>query len=454
MDPVMLSRVQFAANISFHILFPSLTIALGWVLLFFKLRYNSTSDPAWMRAYFTWVKVFALSFAIGIVTGITMSFQFGTNWPIFMQRVGNIAGPLLAYEVLTAFFLEAVFLGIMLFGFRRVSNKVHTAATVLVAFGTTLSAFWILALDSWMQTPIGFEIRDGVAHATSWWQVVFNPSFIYRLVHMLLASGLTVAFFIAGLSALRYLAGDRSDAMWKAMRTGVYLAAVLIPLQIFAGDQHGLNTLEYQPQKVAAMEANWETRANVPLILFALPDEATRQNRFEVSIPGGASLILRHSANGVVQGLNEFGDNHPPVAPVFWAFRIMVGTAIIMLIVSWVAAWNLWRRGKMPRWLAIILVPMTLSGWLATLAGWYTTEIGRQPWLVTGVLRTAEAVGPVPAEHVALTLILYTLLYIVLIVAYLGTLVHLSLRAAKEGDESPLPGVLDRPLSQPAHDTE
>ncbi|TIX39105.1 MAG: cytochrome ubiquinol oxidase subunit I, partial [Mesorhizobium sp.] len=234
MDPLILSRIQFGANISFHILFPAITIALGWVLLFFKLRYNRTGDSAWMRAYFTWVKVFALSFAMGVVSGVTMSFQFGTNWPGYMETVGNIAGPLLAYEILTAFFLEAAFLGIMLFGFRRVSNRIHTLATVLVAGGTTVSAFWIIALNSWMQTPAtstvakvwmrletpaGFEMRDGKAHAVDWWAIVFNPSMPYRLVHMLLASGLTVSFLIAGLSALRYLAGDRSESMWKALRT-------------------------------------------------------------------------------------------------------------------------------------------------------------------------------------------------------------------------------------------
>ena len=225
MDPLILSRIQFGANISFHILFPTITIALGWVLLFFKLRYTATGDGAWMRAYFTWVKVFALSFALGVVSGVTMSFQFGTNWPGFMETVGNIAGPLLAYEVLTAFFLEAVFLGIMLFGFSRVGNRMHTLATFLVAFGTTMSAFWILALNSWMHTPAGFEMRDGVAYATDWWAVVFNPSFPWRLVHMLLASGLTVAFLVAGLSALRYLAGDRSETMWKALRTGIGIGA-------------------------------------------------------------------------------------------------------------------------------------------------------------------------------------------------------------------------------------
>lgn len=449
MDPLILSRIQFAANISFHILFPTITIALGWVLLFFKLRYNATSDPAWMRAYFTWVKVFALSFAMGVVSGITMSFQFGTNWPGFMEKVGNVAGPLLAYEVLTAFFLEAVFLGIMLFGFRRVSNKVHTAATFLVAFGTTMSAFWILALNSWMQTPTGHEIRDGVVHVADWWAVVFNPSFPYRLVHMLLASGLTVAFLIAGLSALRYLAGDRSDSMFKTLRTGVFMGAILIPVQIFAGDMHGLNTLEHQPQKIAAMEANWKTGPNVPLVLFAWPDEEAKENRFEIAIPNGASLILKHSPDGVVPGLDQFEGNHPPVLPVFIGFRVMVGTGFLMLFVSWVAAFYLLRRGALPRPVAIALVPMALSGWVATLAGWYTTEIGRQPWLVTGLLKTEEALGPVPGAHVAGTLVVYVILYVLLLFAYLGTLVHMALKAAKDGDQSPLPAVLDKPLSQP-----
>ncbi|RUV75978.1 MAG: cytochrome ubiquinol oxidase subunit I [Mesorhizobium sp.] len=450
MDPLILSRIQFGANISFHILFPAITIALGWMLLFFKLRYNATGDTAWMRAYFTWVKVFALSFAMGVVSGVTMSFQFGTNWPGYMETVGNIAGPLLAYEILTAFFLEAAFLGIMLFGFRRVSNRIHTLATVLVAGGTTLSAFWIIALNSWMQTPVGFEMRNGVAHATDWWAIVFNPSMPYRLVHMLLASGLTVSFLIAGLSALRYLYGDRSESMWKALRTGVFTAAILIPIQIFAGDQHGLNTLEHQPQKIAAMEANWNTGPNVPLVLFALPDEAARENKFEVAIPDGASLILRHSASGVVPGLNDYAGNHPPVFPVFWAFRIMVGIGVLMLVVSWSAAFFLKRRHSLPKPLALVMVPMALSGWLATLAGWYTTEIGRQPWLVTGVLKTVDAVGPVAGSQVALSLAVYLILYALLLIAYLGVLVYLALKAAKDGDTSPLPGVLDAPLSQPA----
>jgi cytochrome d ubiquinol oxidase subunit I len=453
MDPLILSRIQFAANISFHILFPTITIALGWVLLFFKLRYNATRDYAWMHAYFTWVKVFALSFALGVVSGVTMSFQFGTNWPGYMQKVGNIAGPLLAYEVLTAFFLEAVFLGIMLFGFRRVSNRAHTLATFLVAFGTTMSAFWILALNSWMQTPAGYEIRDGVAYAVDWWAIVFNPSFPYRLIHMLIASGLTVSFLIAGLSALRYLVGDRSESMWKALRTGVTAGAILIPIQIFVGDQHGLNTLEHQPQKIAAMEANWETRSHVPLVLFAWPDEAARENHFEVTIPDGASLILRHSADGVVPGLNDFAGNHPPVLPLFWGFRIMVGVGVLMLALSWTTAFFLWRRNRLPQLLAYGLVAMAFSGWVATLAGWYTTEIGRQPWLVTGILRTEEALGPVPGNHVALTLTIYLLLYLALLVTYLSVLTHLALKAAKEGDPEPAPAVAEAAMAQPSQPT-
>ncbi|MEQ8965776.1 MAG: cytochrome ubiquinol oxidase subunit I [Azospirillaceae bacterium] len=437
MDALLLARLQFAANISFHILFPTITIALGWVLVWFKAAYARTGDAKWMDAYFFWVKVFALSFAMGVVSGITMSFQFGTNWPGFMETVGNIAGPLLAYEVLTAFFLEAVFLGIMLFGFRRVSNRMHTIATVLVAFGTTVSAFWILVLNSWMHTPVGFEMRDGVAHATDWWAIVFNPSMPYRLVHMLLASGLTVAFLIAGLSALRRLMGDRSPAVAATLKTGVTLAAVLIPLQILAGDLHGLNTLEHQPAKVAAMEGNWETRSNVPLVLFGWPDEEARETRFALEVPSGASLILKHSADGVVPGLNDFVEEdgtvlHPPVKPVFFGFRVMVGVGMLMLAMSWTAAWFLWRRrGVLPVPLAYGLVGMTFSGWVATLAGWYTTEVGRQPWLVTGVMTTADAASAVPAPMIGATLAAYLVLYAGLTVAYIATLVYITRKAAR-----------------------
>lgn len=464
MDPFILSRMQFGANITFHILFPTITIALGWVLLYFKWRFHRTGDDAWMKAYFFWVKIFALSFAMGVVSGITMSFQFGTNWPGFMETVGNVAGPLLAYEVLTAFFLEAVFLGIMLFGFRRVSNRVHSLATFLVAFGTTMSAFWILVLNSWMHTPAGYEIRDGVVHATDWFAIIFNPSMPYRLVHMLIASGLTVAFLIAGLSALRMLIGDRGDDMRKALHTGVVLGAMLIPVQILVGDLHGLNTLEHQPAKVAAMEGNWETRGNVPLLLFAIPNEETRSNDFEIGIPSGASLILKHSFDGVVPGLNEFVAEdgtieHPPVFAVFWAFRIMVGTGMAMLALSWVGSWYLWRNRQtqpelsMPKWLLIAFVPMALSGWVATIAGWYVTEIGRQPWLVTGVLNTADALGPISSGMVLSTLLMYLATYVVLLGAYLFVVIRLAVKAAKGTVQEPRPDAAGQtaiPTLQPA----
>ena len=439
MDALVLARIQFAANISFHILFPTITIALGWALLFFKLMHDRAKvageDGAhWMSAYRFWVKIFALSFAMGVVSGITMSFQFGTNWPGYMEKVGNIAGPLLAYEVMTAFFLEAVFLGIMLFGYRRVPNWLHTLATVLVAGGTTVSAFWILALNSWMQTPAGYEIRDGVAHAVDWVAIIFNPSFPYRLVHMLLASGLTVSFLMAGLSALRWYWGDRGRDLKVALQAGIFTAAILIPLQIFVGDLHGLNTLEHQPQKVAAMEANWETGPNVPLILFAWPDMETRSNRFEIAVPNGASLILRHEAQGVVPGLNDYVGNHPPVAPVFFAFRVMVGLGMLMLAVSWMAAFLLLRKRDLPKPVILTLAAMTFSGWLATLAGWYVTEIGRQPWLVSGVLKTADAANDVPAPLIGLSLALYLTVYGTLIVTYMYVLARLAWKAAR-GDK-------------------
>lgn len=451
-DPLMLARIQFAANISFHILFPTITIALGWALLGFKLAYNRTGDAAWMDAYRLWVKVFALSFAMGVVSGITMSFQFGTNWPGYMEKVGNVAGPLLAYEVLTAFFLEAVFLGIMLFGFSRVPNWMHTLATVLVAAGTTLSAFWIIALNSWMQTPVGYEIRGGVVHATDWWAIIFNPSMPYRLTHMLIASALTVAFLVAGMSAWRWLKDGGGEGVRRTLKAAVYAAALLIPVQIFVGDQHGLNTLEHQPQKVAAMEANWETQPHAPLILFAIPDEDARTNHLEIAIPSGASLILTHHAGGVVPGLNDYEGDHPPVGPLFWGFRIMVGIGMLMLAVSWYAAWTIRRRGvdAMPKWLARALVAMTFSGWVATLAGWYVTEIGRQPWLVTGVLTTADAVGPVGGAMVASSLTLYLAVYVVLLAAYVAVLYRLArLGKAARSDKPmfPLPTVAPGPAA-------
>jgi cytochrome bd ubiquinol oxidase subunit I len=522
-DAFLLARIQFAANMTFHILFPTISISLAWVLLFFKLRFVKTGQQFWMEAYQFWVKIFALTFALGVVSGITMSFQFGTNWPGFMQKVGNIAGPLLAYEVLTAFFLEATMLGVMLFGRSRVSERMHTIATLLVAGGTTLSAFWILALNSWMHTPAGFEMIDGQAHVTSWLQVIFNPSFPYRMTHMLLASGLTVAFLIAGISAYRWLRQERGAEVMAGLKTGVYLAAALIPLQIVVGDFHGLNTLEHQPAKLAAMEGIWETQKGVPAVLFALPDSQARENRYEIAIPKLGSLYLTHSLDGEVKGLNEFAGKHPPVAPVFFAFRIMVGMGLLMLAVSWSSAWQLIKkaptlpasRGSLPPegaecggsepagagldgtkndcvsqscglqglrlrpgeagsaapageegasalrvrelklWQLRMLVAMTFAGWVALIAGWYVTEIGRQPWLVSGVLTAADAASKVVAPKIAVTLALYLTLYAALITAYVSVVFYLArhVRHADEpfsGDQEAAPNVVNYPEKQGA----
>ena len=429
LDPLILARMQFAANITFHILFPTISISMGWALLFFKTRFVATGQQHWMDAYQFWIKIFALTFALGVVSGITMSFQFGTNWPGYMNTVGNVAGPLLAYEVLTAFFLEATMLGIMLFGRGRVSERVHTGATLLVAFGTTMSAFWILALNSWMHTPAGFVMIDGKAHVTSWFEVIFNPSFPYRLTHMLIASGLTVSFLLAGISAYRWLRQDRGKDVLSTLKVGIYTAAFLIPIQIFVGDLHGLNTLEHQPAKIAAMEGIWETQRGAPAVLFAIPDKATQSNKFEIAIPKLASLYLTHDINGEVKGIKEFGDKHPPVGPVFWAFRVMVGTGLLMLAVSWFSAWQMRKKELLPQWLMRVLVGMTFSGWLALVAGWYVTEIGRQPWLVHGVLTAAQAASTVPAANIALTLAMYLTLYAALLVAYVSVVFHLARKA-------------------------
>jgi len=372
---------------------------------------------------------------LGVVSGITMSFQFGTNWPGFMNTVGNVAGPLLAYEVLTAFFLEATMLGIMLFGRGRVSESVHTLATWLVALGTTASAFWILALNSWMHTPAGFEMVNGQAHVTNWLAVIFNPSFPYRMTHMLLASGLTGAFLLAGISAYRWLHQDRAKDVMATLRTGVMVAAVLIPLQIMVGDLHGLNTLHHQPAKLAAMEGIWETQQGVPAVLFAIPDQSTQSNRYEIAIPKLASLYLTHDWNGEVQGIKSFGDKHPPVGPVFWAFRIMVGMGLLMLAVSWFATYELKFKRALSRRTAMVLVGMTFAGWVALISGWYVTEIGRQPWLVHGVLTTAQAASTVPANNIAMSLAMYLTLYAALLSAYVSVVFYLAKKAVQGGEE-------------------
>jgi len=408
LDTLELSRIQFALNISFHILFPTITIGLAWLLFYFK---------------------FPLTFALGVVSGITMSFQFGTNWPGFMETVGNIAGPLLGYEVLTAFFLEATFLGIMLFGFHRVPNWLHTLATFLVAAGTSLSAFWIIALNSWMQTPAGFEIREGVVHATNWFDVIFNPSMPYRLVHMMLASFLTSTFLVAGISAYRLLKGDKKRAPKLALSTAIVIAAILSPMQAYIGDLHGLNTFEHQPQKISAMEGVWETENGAPLLLFALPDEEQRKNHLEIGIPKLASLILTHSNDGEIVGLNEFKDGHPPVAPLFFGFRVMVAIGVFMIVLSWYGLFRIIKQKAFPIFYLKSLVLFSFAGWIATLAGWYVTEIGRQPWLVTGILRTADAVTSLPPANVGLTLTLYLCVYSVLLIAYIHTVFVMARRS-------------------------
>lgn len=453
LDPVLLARIQFAANITFHILFPTISISLGWMLLFMRRRWLKTSHRPWLTAYRFWTKVFALTFALGVVSGITMSFQFGTNWPGFMEKVGNIAGPLLGFEVLTAFFLEATFLGVMLFGHGRVSERVHLLATFLVAFGTTMSAFWILVLNSWMQTPVGYEIINGEFHVTSWMEIIFNPSFPYRFAHMLLASFLTMAFLVAGVSAWQVLRGKANASTPLALRAAITLAAVLIPVQILVGDMHGLNTLHHQPQKIAAIEGVWETEKGAPLLLFALPNETERRNDMAIGIPKMASFILTHEWEGELKGLNEF-EAHPPVKPLFFGFRIMVAVGTLMLLVSWAGWWLLRRRGwqpeHAPRWLMVGIAAMTFSGWIATVAGWYVTEIGRQPWIVQGLIRTADVASTTPAPHIAITLAGYLITYVLLIAAYISVLRYMAEKPSDSYDPAPTGGAATLLGTQPA----
>ncbi len=441
-DPILLARMQFGLNIAFHILFPTITLALAWVLVYLRVRI-ARKGPGWLNdAYRLWVKIFALSFALGVVSGITMSFQFGTNWPGFMERAGNIAGPLLGYEVLTAFFLEATFLGVMLFGRDRVPGWAHTLSAVLVAAGTTASAFWILALNSWMQTPQAFTIIDGRLHALNWWGIIFNPSFPYRFTHMMLASGLTVAFLLAGVSAFQLLHNRSFEPAQRMFRFGVFLGAVLAPAQIVVGDFHGLNTLEHQPAKIAAIEGVWRTERGAPLLLFAVPNSAEQRNDYAIGIPNGASLILKHELDGELQGLDAFAGKHPPVTPVFFAFRVMVGMGVLMLTLAWVGSGVLLRRRAVPKLLLVVFAGMAFSGWIATLAGWLVTEIGRQPYLVYGVIATAETASSVPAAHIAITLTSYAIVYAALLVSYMLVVTQLARKEVTEVASAAPPGTL------------
>ena len=413
MDALLLARIQFGANITFHILFPTITIALCWVLLFFKLRYDAGRGEHWLDAYRFWVKIFALSFALGVVSGVTMSFQFGTNWPGFMATVGNVAGPLLAYEVLTAFFLEATFLGILLFGFNRVPAWLYVLSAAIVAFGTAMSAFWILSANSWMQTPTGHEVRNGIAYPVDWLAIVFNPSFPYRFAHMLNAAYLTTGFVVIAVGARYLLAGKHIEDAKVMMRMGIGLMAILAPLQLFIGDQHGLNTLKHQPIKVAAMEGHWDGSKPADFHIFAWPDEKAERNWFEVSIPHGSSLILTHSWDGLVPGLKSVPpDQRPPLLNVFFGFRIMLAVGFYMIAAALLGVFLWWRDRLFDTdWYLRILSMTWWTGFVAVIAGWVVTESGRQPWLVHGLLRTADAISPVPAASLLGTLALFVVCY-------------------------------------------
>lgn len=415
LDPVLLARIQFAFTISFHILFPAFTIGLASWLAVLEWRWLKTGKPVYAEIYRMWVKIFAVTFGMGVVSGVVMSFQFGTNWSVFSDRTGNVLGPLLAFEVLTAFFLEASFLGIMLFGWNRVSPKMHFAATVIVAVGTLISAFWILSANSWMHTPQGYhEGAQGLFYPTSWRRIIFNPSFPYRFVHMVTAAYLTTAFAVAGVGAF-YLWRGRHTAQARVMLGMAMIMAVFVaPGQLLVGDMHGLNTLEHQPAKVAAMEGLWETRQGAPLNLFGLPDQEREITRYAVEIPNLSSLILTHEWEGEVKGLKEWPkQDRPPAAVVFWCFRFMVGIGILMILTGAIAI-VLYVKKRLfdARWFQYWCMALTPSGFIAVLAGWFVTEVGRQPWIIHNVMRSSESVSPVVGSSIAISLAAFVFTYL------------------------------------------
>jgi cytochrome d ubiquinol oxidase subunit I len=414
LDPVILARIQFAFTVAFHIIFPAFTIGLASWLAVVEWRYLKTGNEIYQQVYGMWVKIFAVTFGMGVVSGVVMSYQFGTNWSVFSDKVGNVIGPLLGYEVLTAFFLEASFLGIMLFGWNRVSKKMHFASTVIVAFGTLLSSFWILAANSWMQTPQGYRIgENGLFYPTDWLEIVFTPSFPYRFVHMVMAAYLTTAFVVGGIGAY-YLWRKRHVKHARVMFGMAMIMAIFVaPMQPIIGDLHGLNTLEHQPAKVAAMEGLWETQRGAPLKLFGWPDQEEERTKFAIEIPKLSSLILTHELDGKVKGLKEWPeDERPPVAWVFWSFRIMVGIGVLM-VATGVMAVILYFRKKLfdTKWFQFWCMALTPSGFIAVIAGWCVTEIGRQPYIVYDVMRTSEAVSPVIGPNIALSLLAFVITY-------------------------------------------
>ena len=420
LDPLLLSRMQFAFVVSFHAIFPVFTIGLASYIALLHGLFFKTNNPAWDRLALFWTKVFAVVFGMGVVSGIVMSFQFGTNWSNFSQAASNFLGPVLSYEVVTAFFLEAAFLGVLLFGRGKVPQGVHLFAAIMVAIGTFISSFWILSANSWMHTPAGVELIDYRFHVVSWTEAIFNPSFPYRFAHMAMASFLTGGFVVAGVSAWFLLRGRDPEANRRALSMCLWLLLFLAPAQAVVGDFHGLNTLEHQPAKVAAMEGHWETSGNVPLLLFAIPDQEAQTNRFEIGIPNLASLILTHSTDGVIQGLNEFApEEQPPVWIVFWAFRVMVGIGLLMIATALIVL-LLRRKGKFHQHTGFLktLVYMIPMPFVAVLAGWIVTESGRAPWLVYGMMTHAEGVTPSLTGPMALfTLVGYVLVYAVVFYA-------------------------------------
>jgi cytochrome d ubiquinol oxidase subunit I len=414
LDPVLLARIQFAFTVSFHIIFPIFTIGVAAYLATLEVLWGWTGAERYKRLAAFWTKIFAVSFAMGVVSGVVLSYQFGTNWSRFSAIAGNVVGPLIGYEVFTAFFLEATFLSVLLFGGERVPRWLHVFSAIAVAFGTALSAFWILSANSWMQTPAGYAMEGGVAFPQDWWTIVFNPSFPYRLVHMLNASLLTGGFVVLAIGARYLLANRHVEESRTMLRMAISLTAVLAPLQLIIGDQHGLNTLIHQPIKIAAIEAHWDGSKPGDFEILAWPDEKTESNRFSISIPHGSSLVLTHRWDGLFPGLKDVSpQDRPPVKNVFFGFRIMLAIGLYMIAAALFGAWLLW-RGRLfeTRWYLTIVANTWWVGFVAVIAGWVVTESGRQPWIVYGVLRTADAVSPVPAGSVLATLILFVIVYL------------------------------------------
>ena len=412
-DPVLIARLQFAFTVTFHIIFPTFTIGLSAYIATLLAMWVATGRDRYQRLARFWTRIFAVSFAMGVVSGIVLSYQFGTNWSRFSVFAGNVIGPLIGYEVLTAFFLEATFLGVLLFGWGRFPPWMQLFSAIAVALGTAISTFWILAANSWMQTPAGHEFRDGIAYPLDWWAIIFNPSFPYRFAHMLNASYLTAGFVVLAVGARYLLAGRYPDQSRTMMRMALGLLALLAPLQLLLGDLHGLNTLQHQPMKVAAMEAHWDSEKPGDFHVFAWPDEEAEANRFAISIPNGASLILTHRLNGHFPGLkNVPPQDRPPVKNVFFAFRIMLAIGFFMIAAALVGAWLLWRGILFEaRWYLHIVAHTWWAGFVAVIAGWVVTESGRQPWLVQGIKRTAEGISPVSATTVATSLAMFVVVY-------------------------------------------